>query len=214
MNKLNTLDQIRSSKIVAVVREKDPEVALNAAIACFEGGITCIEISLTTPDGLSVVSELAKISEITVGAGTVLDADTAATAIRTGASFLLSPSVVPDVIRVCSRYGAVSVPGAFTPTEVLTAMEAGADIVKIFPASTGGLSHIESISAPLPQASLMPSGGVSVDDVGRWFVKGVVAVGVGGALTSGAKNGDFASIKQRARQLVAMVQRLGTEPTH
>jgi 2-dehydro-3-deoxyphosphogluconate aldolase/(4S)-4-hydroxy-2-oxoglutarate aldolase len=167
MNKSNTLDQIRASKIVAIVRAKDPDVALNAAIACFEGGITCIEIALTTPDGLGVLSELAKVSEITVGAGTVLDADTASTAIRMGAPFLLSPSVVPEVIRVCSRYGAVSVPGAFTPTEVLTALEAGADIFKIFPASTGDLSHIESISGPLPQASLMPSGGVSVDDVGR-----------------------------------------------
>ncbi|WP_341318778.1 bifunctional 2-keto-4-hydroxyglutarate aldolase/2-keto-3-deoxy-6-phosphogluconate aldolase [Paraburkholderia sp. IMGN_8] len=214
MNKLNTLDRIRASKIVAIVREKDPDVALNAAIACCEGGITCIEIALTTVNGLGVLSELAKISDITVGAGTVLDADTASTAIRMGASFLLSPSVIPEMIRVCSRYGAVSIPSAFTPTEVLSALEAGADIVKIFPASTGGLTHIESIGAQLPQASLMPSGRVSVDDVGRWFVKGVVAVGVGGALTSCAKTGDFSSIRQRARQLVAMVQRMGTEPTH
>jgi 2-dehydro-3-deoxyphosphogluconate aldolase/(4S)-4-hydroxy-2-oxoglutarate aldolase len=144
--------RLRLARELAQALDHRHETTMNKLNTLYQ----CIEIALTTPVGLGVVSELTKISEITVGAGTVLDADTATTAIRIGASFLLSPSVVPGMIQVCSRYGAVPVLGAFTPTEDLTALEVGADIVKIFSASTGGLSHIESISAPSPQASLMP----------------------------------------------------------
>jgi 2-dehydro-3-deoxyphosphogluconate aldolase/(4S)-4-hydroxy-2-oxoglutarate aldolase len=112
------------------------------------------------------------------------------------------------MIQASSRYGVVSVPGAFTATETLTALQAGADIVKIFPAKTVGPAYIESLSAPLPQALFMPSGGVSPDNLDRWFVRGVVAVGIGGNLTADASTGDYASVRRKARQLVISAQKL------
>ena len=136
MNKLDVLNRIATSRIVAIIREDDPDVAFKAAMACIEGGISCLEIALTTPCGLDVVESLAKMNEVTVGAGTVLDPETAKAAIQVGAAFLLSPAVDPAVIRMCSQYGVVSVPGAFSPTEVVTALGAGADIIKIFPANS------------------------------------------------------------------------------
>lgn len=206
MNKLDVLRRIGSSRIVAIIREDDPDVAFNAAMACVEGGILCLEIALTTPSGLDVIERLAKVSDLTVGAGTVLDSETAKAAIQVGASFLLSPAVDPAVIRMCSQYGVVSVPGAFSPTEVVTALACGADIVKIFPASTLGPGHIKSIAAPLPQALFLPSGGVTVDNFHNWFVKGVLAVGVGGYLTSTAASGDYAAITAKAREFVALAR--------
>ncbi|EIN02178.1 2-dehydro-3-deoxyphosphogluconate aldolase [Paraburkholderia hospita] len=207
MKKSNVLAHINESKIIGIIREKDPEIALKAATACIEGGINCLEIALTTPCGLDVVESLAKIDGVVVGAGTVLDPETAKAAIQVGASFLLSPAVDVAVIRMCSKYGVVSVPGAFSPTEVVTALEAGADIVKIFPAATLGPKHIESIAAPLPQAVFLPSGGVTVENFGSWFVQGVVAVGVGGYLTSTAATGDYAAIVAKARRFVEAAAR-------
>ncbi|MEM5299995.1 bifunctional 4-hydroxy-2-oxoglutarate aldolase/2-dehydro-3-deoxy-phosphogluconate aldolase [Burkholderia sp. JPY481] len=210
MDKAVTLEAIRSSRIVAIIRENDPDIALNAAMACYESGITCIEVALTTPRGLHVIERLAKVANLTVGAGTVLDAQTAASAIHAGATFLLSPAVVPEMIRACSKYGVVSVPGAFTATETLSALEAGADIVKIFPAKTGGPDYIASLAAPFPQAVFMPSGGVSSENLDRWFVRGVIAVGVGGYLTADAASGDYAAVREKARRLVAAAQTLKT----
>jgi 2-dehydro-3-deoxyphosphogluconate aldolase/(4S)-4-hydroxy-2-oxoglutarate aldolase len=208
MDKALTLEAIRSSKIVAIIRANDPDVALKSAMACVDGGITCLEIALTTPRGLDVIKDLARIDGLTLGAGTVLDAETAVSAIHAGASFLLSPAVAPGMIQAASRYGAVSVPGAFTATETLTALQAGADIVKIFPARTVGPDYIQSLASPFPQAVFMPSGGVSPDNLDRWFVRGVIAVGVGGSLTAGASTGDYAAVRGKARQLVHAAQKL------
>ncbi|MGF6742780.1 bifunctional 4-hydroxy-2-oxoglutarate aldolase/2-dehydro-3-deoxy-phosphogluconate aldolase [Paraburkholderia atlantica] len=212
MDKAVTLEAIRSSRIVAIIRENDPDIALNAAMACCESGITCIEVALTTPRGLHVIERLAKVANLTVGAGTVLDAQTAASAIHAGATFLLSPAVVPEMIRACSKYGVVSVPGAFTATETLSALEAGADIVKIFPAKTGGPDYIASLAAPFPQAVFMPSGGVSSENLDQWFVRGVIAVGVGGYLTADAASGDYAAVREKARRLVAAAHTLKLGP--
>lgn len=208
MKKSEVLRQIAASKIVGIIRENNPDVAFKAAMACVEGGIRCLEIALTTPCGLDVIESLAKVNGITVGAGTVLDPETAKAAIEVGASFLLSPAVNPAMIRMCSKYGAVSVPGAFSPTEVVDALESGADIVKIFPASTLGPGHIASIAAPLPQALFLPSGGVTVDNFDSWFVKGVFAVGVGGTLTSTAAAGDFAGVTAKARKFAEAARAL------
>jgi 2-dehydro-3-deoxyphosphogluconate aldolase / (4S)-4-hydroxy-2-oxoglutarate aldolase len=207
MKKSNVLARIGESKIIGIIREKDPEVALKAARACIEGGIECLEIALTTPCGLDVVESLAKTDGVIVGAGTVLDPETAKAAIQVGASFLLSPAVDAAVIRMCSKYGVVSVPGAFSPTEVVTALEAGADIVKIFPAATLGPKHIESIAAPLPQAVFLPSGGVTVENFDTWFVPGVIAVGIGGYLTSTAAAGDYSAIVAKAQRFVEAAAR-------
>ena len=206
MNKLDVLNRIATSRIVAIIREDDPDVAFKAAMACIEGGISCLEIALTTHCGLDVVESLAKMNEVTVGAGTVLDPETAKAAIQVGAAFLLSPAVDPAVIRMCSQYGVVSVPGAFSPTEVVTALGAGADIIKIFPANTLGPSHIQSMGAPLPQALFLPSGGVTVENFNDWFVKGVLAVGVGGYLTSTAAGGDYASVTTKAQKFMELAR--------
>lgn len=206
MNKLDVLNRIATSRIVAIIREDDPDVAFKAAMACIEGGISCLEIALTPPCGLDVVESLAKMNEVTVGAGTVLDPETAKAAIQVGAAFLLSPAVDPAVIRMCSQYGVVSVPGAFSPTEVVTALGAGADIIKIFPANTLGPSHIQSMGAPLPQALFLPSGGVTVENFNDWFVKGVLAVGVGGYLTSTAAGGDYASVTTKAQKFMELAR--------
>lgn len=207
MNKLDVLHQIGSSKIIAVVQEDNADTAFKAAMACIEGGIRCLEIALTTPCGLDVIEELTKVDDVIVGAGTVLDAETAKAAIQVGASFLLSPAVDAAMIRMCSKYGVVSVPGAFTPTEVVTALDAGADIVKIFPAQTLGPQYLESLSAPFPKALFLPSGGVTVENLEQWTVsKGVFAVGVGASLTAGAQAGDYGAITHRARRCTEMVR--------
>ena len=200
MNKWETIGKIRSSRIVAIVRERDPEVAYRVAMACAEGGLECIEVALTTPLGLDVIESLAKEPRLTVGAGTVLDAETAKSAIAAGASFLLSPAVDADVIRTGSRHGVVTVPGALSPTEVVAALQAGADIVKVFPADLLGPRHVQSMAAPLPQAVFLPSGGVDLDNFRDWFVPGVIGVGVGGALASTALQGDYAAIAGKARR--------------
>lgn len=205
--KQQTLRHIRTQRIVGIIRDNNPDVALATAKACIAGGITCLEVALTTPDGLDIIRTLNKTAGdgVVIGAGTVLDAETARHAIIAGAKFLLSPSVDTDVIAMCSRYQVISVPGAFTPTEVVTALSAGADIVKIFPAEFVGPHYLKSIASPLPQALLMPSGGVSLDNIGTWFDAGAYAVGIGGNLTAGAKTGDFAAVTALARQYVAWV---------
>jgi 2-dehydro-3-deoxyphosphogluconate aldolase/(4S)-4-hydroxy-2-oxoglutarate aldolase len=192
---------------VAIIRDTDPAVALATANACIAGGITCLEVALTTPDGLEVIRTLTKTAGpgVVIGAGTVLDTETARHAILAGAQFLLSPSVDVDVIAMCSRYQVVSVPGAFSPTEVVTALSAGADIVKIFPAEFVGPQYLKSVASPLPQALFMPSGGVSLDNIGTWFDAGAFAVGIGGNLTAGAKTGDFAAVTALAARYVAWV---------
>lgn len=208
MSMQETLRHIHSHRIVGIIRDKNPEVALASARACIAGGIKCLEVALTTPDGLEVIRTLNKEAgdDVVIGAGTVLDAETARHAIFAGAKFLLSPSVDTEVITLCNRYQVVSVPGAFSPTEVVTALSAGADIVKIFPAEFVGPHYLKSIASPLPQALFMPSGGVSLDNIGAWFDAGAYAVGIGGSLTSGAKTGDFAAITALAAKYVAWVK--------
>lgn len=210
MKKLDVLAAIRDSKVIAIVREDEPDIALKVAQACIDGGIRCLEIALTTPNGLDVISALSKADGVVVGAGTVLDPETASAAIQAGALFLLSPAVNAEVIRMCSRHGVVSIPGAFSPTEVVTALEAGADVVKMFPAASLGPNYIDAIAAPLPQAVFLPSGGVTIDNFPGWFVRGVVAVGVGGPLTSSAAGGDYGAITATARRFVAAAARQGS----
>jgi 2-dehydro-3-deoxyphosphogluconate aldolase/(4S)-4-hydroxy-2-oxoglutarate aldolase len=202
MKKLDVLAAMREAKLIAIIREHDPDTALRVAQACIAGGVRCLEIALTTPGGLDVVAKLSKATDVVVGAGTVLDPETANAAIRAGSSFLLSPAVNVDVIRMSSRHGVVSIPGAFSPTEVVTALDAGADVIKVFPAATLGPQHIAAIAAPLPQAAFLPSGGVTLDNLAGWFVPGVVAVGVGGPLSYAAAGGDFAAITDTASRFV------------
>jgi 2-dehydro-3-deoxyphosphogluconate aldolase/(4S)-4-hydroxy-2-oxoglutarate aldolase len=178
------LSGILHSGIVAVVRSPDPGPLVQAARALLDGGISAIEITFTVPRAPEVIAEVRKSlgERIILGAGTVLDSETARAALLAGADFLVAPIVSKPVIRLARRYGKVVIPGAFTPTEVLAAWELGADIVKIFPAEIGGPPHLRALAGPLPQVRLMPTGGVDLNTAEAFLRAGACCLGVGSAL--------------------------------
>lgn len=201
--------RILDSGIVAVIRADSFELAERMAHACLDGGIMVMEVALTTPGGLRLIETLSRTlvpQGALIGAGTVLDAPTARMAIDAGASYLVTPALDEDVVRLCNRYQVPSLTGAMTVREIVAAMEAGADVVKLFPGESLGPTYLRAVMAPLPQAPLMPTGGVSVDNVGDWISAGAVALGVGGSLTAPAAQGDFSAVTQRAQALVSAVE--------
>jgi len=203
------LKRICNCGVVAIVRAESAEQALKIAEACAEAGIAALEITFTVPGALEVIKKLTEVyskGDIIVGAGTILDPETARTAILAGAQFIVSPYLNVEVVKLCSRYQVACMPGAMTIKEVVDCMEAGADIVKIFPGELFGPAIIKSIKGPIPQAKLMPTGGVSLDNVDKWIKAGCIAVGVGGNLTAGAKNGDYDSITFIGKQFVENVK--------
>jgi 2-dehydro-3-deoxyphosphogluconate aldolase/(4S)-4-hydroxy-2-oxoglutarate aldolase len=208
MAKLEVLHKIVTSGLVAVIRAENPDQAARIADACALGGITALEITFTVPGAAGVIEHLARkcSKEILLGAGTVLDPETARIAILAGAHFVVSPALNPGTARLCNRYQVPYMPGAATIGEVIAGMECGADIVKVFPGDTLGPAFVKAVRGPLPQAQLMPTGGVSVENVRQWIDAGSVAIGVGGNLTAGAKTGDFASITHIARQFVDKIK--------
>jgi len=189
LKKYNILKRIKNTGIVAVVRANNIKEAKDIAYACMEGGIDSIEITFTVPGAKMVIESLAEEFEdkLLVGAGTVLDSETARIAILAGAQYIVSPNFDLDTAKLCNRYQIPYMPGCMTITEIITAMEAGADIIKIFPGSAFGPSIVSAIKGPVPQANLMPTGGVSLENVDQWIKNGCIAVGVGGALTKGSK---------------------------
>jgi 2-dehydro-3-deoxyphosphogluconate aldolase/(4S)-4-hydroxy-2-oxoglutarate aldolase len=191
-------------RLVAIVRADTPDAALEMSEACIAGGITALEVAFTTPGTVDVIKTLRERHgpDVMLGAGTVLDPETARLAILAGAQFIISPSVNLETIKVCQRYQVLAMPGVMTPTEIVTALEAGADIVKIFPAEIFGPAYLKALRAPLPHAPLMPTGGVSVDNLAAWFENGAMAVGIGSSLTGPASKGDYAAVTTRARQFV------------
>jgi 2-dehydro-3-deoxyphosphogluconate aldolase/(4S)-4-hydroxy-2-oxoglutarate aldolase len=210
MQKFNILRRILQNPIIAIVRAESADAAIQMAEACIAGGITALEVSLTTPDGLDVIKKLVQRhgSKVLAGAGTVLDAETARMAILAGARFILSPSFDVGVIRTCNRYQILSMPGVATPTEIVTSMEAGADIVKVFPGDAFGPEYLKALRAPLPHAPLMPSGGVSLENMEAWFSCGSVAVGVGSSLTGPGTHGDYKKVTENARAFVDALGRI------
>lgn len=203
------VSKIVEAGLVAVVRADSSEQAARIADACIKGGVAAIEITFTVPGAAETIKDLAaayKSGEIIIGAGTVLDPETARIAILAGAQYVVSPSVNLDTIRLCNRYQVPVMPGAATIKEIVEAMEAGADIVKVFPGETLGPAFVKAVKGPLPQAPLMPTGGVSLDNVAEWIKAGCVAVGVGGNLTAGAKKGDWQSITDLGREFVAKIR--------
>lgn len=209
MNKLKVLGKIVDSGLVAVIRATSSEQAARIAEACAQGGVAAVEITFTVPGAANLIAELSRGftgGQILIGAGTVLDAETARAAILSGAQFVVGPSLNSQAARLCNRYQVPYIPGAGTVTEIVEAMECGADIVKVFPGETLGPDFVKAVRGPLPQASLMPTGGVSLENVGEWIQAGCVAVGVGGNLTAGAKKGDFQSITELSRQFVAKIR--------
>lgn len=206
--KWEIIKKITDSGLVVVVRAENPEMAKRITDACLEGGAAAIEITYTVPGATQVIEQLAKeySGQIIIGAGTVLDPETARIAILSGAQYIVSPYLSRETLRLCNRYQIPCMPGIMTVEGVVEAMELGADILKVFPGEAFGPGIIKAIKGPLPQASLMPTGGVSIDNVGEWIKSGAVAVGVGGALTAGAKTGDFASITRLSAEFVAKIK--------
>lgn len=209
MEKTKVIQKLTECGLVAVVRAKSEEEAIKIADACLAGGCTGIELTFTVPGAHKVIESLAnkyQNGEMMLGAGTVLDSETARTAILAGANYIVSPGFNAETARLCNRYGVPYMPGCMTITEVLTAMEAGADIIKIFPADLFGPAIIKDIKGPLPQAKLMPTGGVDVSNVDKWIRAGAVAVGAGSSLTAGAKTGDYAAITATAKEFIAKIK--------
>jgi len=210
-----TVDRLRGLGAVAVVRLHSTEAALRVVDALHEGGVHALEITVTVPDALRVIAAVAARfgDAVCVGVGTVLDAATARAAVDAGAAYVVSPVFRPDVLAEAHRLGVPAMPGAFTPTEALVAHEAGADVVKIFPADSLGPAFIKGVLAPMPFLRLMPTGGVTPDNVPTWLAAGAVAVGLGGALVDPAvvARGDWAEITARARRVAMGVQQARSE---
>lgn len=207
--KFETLQKIHETGVVAVVRAENEEQAEKISRACIEGGIPAIEVTFTVPGADRVISALKeKFSkdELIVGAGTVLDSETARIAILAGAQYIVSPCFDLETAKLCNRYQVPYMPGCMTITEIVQAMEAGADVIKVFPGNAFGPDIIKAIKGPLPQATLMPTGGVSLDNVDQWIKNGCVAVGVGGELTAGAKTGNYELVTETAKAFVSKVK--------
>ncbi len=208
--KTEVLGAILNCGIIAVIRALDVEQGYNLAEAAGEGGINAIEITMTVPGALEIIHKLAlrySRGKIIIGAGTVLDPETARLAILSGAEYVVSPYFALDTVRMCHRYRKVCIPGAMTVKEVAEGLENGADAIKIFPAVLFGPQIIRAIREPLPQAVMIPSGGVNLDNVAEWFEAGAAAVAVGGNLTKQAlAKGDYGVLEQRAREFVTLIK--------
>jgi 2-dehydro-3-deoxyphosphogluconate aldolase / (4S)-4-hydroxy-2-oxoglutarate aldolase len=209
MSKYLTLQRIINTGIVAVIRAESSEEAKAISHACIKGHISAIEVTFTVPHALQVIESLVQTfseDELLIGAGTILDSETARLAILAGAKYIVSPAFDEATAKLCNRYGIPYMPGCMTVTEMIKAMEFGADIIKLFPGSTFGPSYVKAIKGPLPHIQLMPTGGVSIDNIKEWFQAGVVAVGVGGELTSPAKKGQFDEVTLRALAFVEAIK--------
>ncbi|MFI5459933.1 MAG: bifunctional 4-hydroxy-2-oxoglutarate aldolase/2-dehydro-3-deoxy-phosphogluconate aldolase [Isosphaerales bacterium] len=206
-----TLQRILNGGIVAVVRSESSAALVKVVQALAEGGVTAAEVTFTVPDAIEVIRQIRRDlgDAVVLGAGTVLDPETARAAILAGAEYIVAPTLNLEVIRLCRRYSKVVIPGAFTPTEVLTAWEAGADVVKIFPADVGGPAYLKALRGPLPQVRVMPTGGVDLSTAESFLRAGACCLGVGSALVdpTAIANGDFARIRDLAAQYTAIVRR-------
>lgn len=211
MKKEEVLKRLKDDCLVAVVRAKNLEQGEKVIDAIIEGGINFIEICMTVDEGSPIeliekmVAKYKSNDKIVIGAGTVLDPETARMAIMAGANYVVSPGLNLDTVKMCNRYRVPMLPGVMTPTEAITAMEAGCDIIKVFPGNIVGPAAISSFKGPLPQGEFMPSGGVDVDNVDKWIKAGAYAVGTGSSLTKGAKTGDFAAVTAKAKEFVEAV---------
>ncbi|NMP37152.1 MAG: bifunctional 2-keto-4-hydroxyglutarate aldolase/2-keto-3-deoxy-6-phosphogluconate aldolase [Clostridiales bacterium] len=209
MDKEIVIGKIQQAGIVAVVRAGSADEAERITDACIEGGVAAIELTFTVPGAHRVIEELAKKytpEQIILGAGSVLDAPTARIAMLSGAQYIVSPYLDLETVKMCNRYRVPVMPGIMSVREAVMAMEAGADILKVFPGDLFGPKIIKDIKGPIPYAKMMPTGGVDADNVGEWIKAGAVAVGAGSSLTAGAKTGDYAKITETAKKFVANIK--------
>lgn len=207
---MELLNRILDEKIVAIVRLDSSTQLIQVAEALLSGGISVIEFTMTTPGALEMIQQAkSRLSNsVLIGAGTVLDPETARAAILAGAEFIVTPTLNRDTIQLCKRYGKPVMPGALTPTEILAAWEAGGDMIKVFPASQmGGPDYLKAILAPLPQIRVAPTGGVSAENAADYLSAGAVGIGCGGKLVSkqAVADGDWSEITRQAQQLVAAI---------
>lgn len=207
---MSPLSHILENKVVAIVRGANPQSLLRIAEALHAGGVRLMEITLNSPGALASIEEISRQMDgrLLVGAGTVLDPETARAALLAGAKYIISPTLNKHTIRMTKRYGAVSIPGAYTATEILQAYEYGGDIIKVFPASAGGAGYFKDIAGPLPFIPLMPTGGVSLDNIRGFAAAGAAAFGLGSALvdTKQAVTDEYlAQLTEKARAFVAAV---------
>ncbi|WP_068619856.1 bifunctional 2-keto-4-hydroxyglutarate aldolase/2-keto-3-deoxy-6-phosphogluconate aldolase [Paenibacillus tuaregi] len=210
MKKIQVLQAITGYGVVAVLRGDSPEQVVEMAGQAIAGGIKVIEVTLTVPFALQAIEELARRyswnakdegNRAIIGAGTVLDPETARAATLSGAEFVVGPSLNPDTVRLCNRYGVPVMPGAMTVKEIQEALELGVDIVKLFPGNLYSPSVIKAIQGPLPQANLMPTGGVSLNNLKEWVNAGAAAVGIGSDLTTEAvSTGDYTLVAKKASE--------------
>ncbi|KRM06287.1 2-keto-3-deoxy-6-phosphogluconate aldolase [Liquorilactobacillus ghanensis DSM 18630] len=211
LKKVTILEKIVASGIVAVIRGESPQKAAKTAEAVIKGGVKGIELTFTVPQIDKVIAELSNKyhdSEVAVGAGTVLDATSARIAILAGAEFIVSPSFNVEVAKICNLYQIPYVPGCMTVTEVQTALSYGVDIIKLFPGSVTGSKMINAIHGPLPDVSIMPTGGVSLDNMEDWFKAGAIVVGTGSNLTGAADQDDFETVTTMAEKYTSKLTEL------
>ena len=211
MNKAEVIKQIKDTGLIPVVRATSADEAMRAIDAIREGGVSVLEITMTVPGAVGVIEQLTKKygRDVLVGAGTVLDAETARACMLSGAQFVVSPALNLETIECCRRYGVAVMPGALTPTEVVQAWTAGADFVKIFPAGAlGGASYLKALKAPLPHIELVPTGGVSLKTAADFIKAGASALGVGADLVDlkAIRDGRASVITERAKQFVQIVR--------
>lgn len=209
MKKYEIIQKIIDNGVVAVIRASSKEEGFKIIEAVKKGGIKALEITLTVPGAVDIIKELVQAyqgEDVIIGAGTVLDPESARACILAGAKYIVSPYFDPETVKLCNRYAVPCMPGAMNPKDVVQALEAGVDIIKIFPADVYGPSIISALKGPLPQGNYMPTGGVDLDNVKEWIKKGAVAVGVGSVLTKGAETGDFEKITETAIKFVNAVK--------
>lgn len=202
MKKFELIRALIETGAVAVIRAEDKTQGLKIVEAVRAGGITAIEVTMTVPGADEIIRELSVScsKDVLLGAGTVLDSETARACILAGAQYIVGPSFNEDCARLCNRYAIPYIPGVMSPQEAVRALEFGADILKIFPAELFGPKIISAFKGPFPQGNYMPTGGITVENAAEWIKAGAAVLGIGGALTKGAKTGDFASVTRTAAQ--------------
>jgi 2-dehydro-3-deoxyphosphogluconate aldolase/(4S)-4-hydroxy-2-oxoglutarate aldolase len=209
MKKYEIINTMIENGVVAVIRAESKEQGLKTIEAIKAGGIKALEITMTVPGALDIIKELAEVykdEDVIIGAGTVLDSETARACILAGAKYIVSPYFEVELVKMCHRYGVPVMPGIMTPKEAVEALEMGVDILKVFPGNAFGPSIISAFKGPLPQGNYMPTGGVDLSNVDQWIKNGAVAVGVGSVLTKGAATGDYAAVTETARKFVEAVK--------
>lgn len=210
MKRIETIRKMVESGVVAVIRAESKEQGIKIVDAVKKGGIKALEITMTVPGAVDIIKELSEVykdEDVIIGAGTVLDPETARACILAGAKYIVSPSLNPETVKLCNRYRIPVMPGVMTVKEAVEALELGAEIIKVFPGSAFGPSIISAFKGPLPQGNFMPTGGVNLANVKDWIKAGAVAVGTGSDLTKGAKTGNYELVTETAAKFVEEVRK-------